>query len=353
LVVMSRQWTSIRGADGTARLHACDDVVCWEVRSALDRSVPVLPVLVGGARMPNADELPEPIRALAGITALDMSDSRWEQDFERLVKVANDKGAAAAAPAAGVNPFSMHGGIREDAFFFDRKRECGTLQNYLAGGQSCQLVGQRRIGKTSILRYVERHAVDWLPAARIAYIDLQDPRCYTLAGWLNEVAGAFELSQRIASLSDLMEAIESMLARRVRPILCLDEFGQMTRRKQEFPPDVYFTLRACGQLGMSILTAAPKKLSELTDPHDDSSPFFNTFAVLPIGGFSRDVALDYVNLARSGVGAFTENEVNAIVVSAKGHPLKLQLACFHVLAGRESGEDLSSALERAEAAFTQ
>jgi hypothetical protein len=347
LVVMSKQWSRIAGPDGVARLHKPDDVVCWEIENAVAHALPILPILVGGAHMPSAADLPDRIRMLAGINALEMSDSRWPEDFHKLIEAVNRTGQIAGPPVTGVNPFSMRGGIRDDALFYDRNRERGMLRDYLRGKQNCQLVGPRRIGKSSILLFIQRHCTEWSAGARVAYLDLQDPRYYTLAGWLKGIARGFALPQPLNSLSDLMEAIEDLIDRDIHPVLCLDEFGEMSRRTDQFSREVFLTLRACGQRGMSILTAAPKRLSELTDPGDDSSPFFNTFAVLEIDEFSRDDARRYVELERPGVLGFTKQETDRILEFAHGHPLALQSACFHVLAARESGEALPDVLARA------
>jgi hypothetical protein len=347
LVIISKQWTWITGLDGKRRLEQPDDVVCWEIASALTAGIRVLPVLVGGASMPGAVDLPEVLRPMCGIDACEVSDRQLERDFERLINLVRSTGPAAAALALDVNPFSMRGGIRDDAFFYDRKFELGMLRDYVRGRQNCQLVGSRRIGKSSVLLFVERHGMEWHKAVRVAYLDLQDPRCYTLRGWLGELAQGFSLPQAPETLSDLMEAVETLLDQGIRPVLCLDEFGEMARRHSEFPREVFLTLRACGQRGMSILTAAPKRLSELTDPGDDTSPFFNTFPVLPLRAFAAADARSYVELHRAGVPPFTLAERDRIMEFAQNHPLALQAACYHILAARQTGEDIAAALARA------
>ncbi len=347
LVVMSKQWGRIAGPDGVARLNDPDDSVRWEIESANARAVPVLPVLVGGAKMPDAIDLPESIRELRSIKALELSEERWEEDFRRLVKRVNEMAPVLVAPMVDVNPFTIRNAIRDDAFFYDRTNERKMLRNYLIGRQNCQIVGPRRIGKSSVLLYVQRHAVEWCPTAKIAYLDLQDALCHTLRGWLQEIATRLGIQRQLRSLVDLSEAIDDLLAQGVQPILCLDEFGELTRRPKEFKRDAFLTLRSCGQKGMSILTAAPERLSQLTNPQDKSSPFFNTFPTLQIGAFTATNARDYVQQERAGVPAFTKEEVDRILEFAQGHPLALQSACFHVLAAKESDEGLPAALDRA------
>jgi hypothetical protein len=349
LVIISKQWGAIVDAAGVRRIAAPDDVVRWEIETALDLSaqgVTVIPILVSGASMPRAESLPPTIQALSAINPHEISELRWDYDFERLIDFIN-RIAPVATPAAYMNPFSTRGAIRNDELFFDRDPERRIIRDYLNARQNCQIVGARRIGKSSLLLFVERHCREWCPQARVAYIDLQDPRCYTLAGWLKEVAHGFGLGAVPLTLSELMEAVEDLLANGVHPVLCLDEFGEMARRPQQFSREVFLTLRACGQRGMSILTAAPKRLSELTDPQDDTSPFFNTFSVLTLRVFGAPEAQRYLDIARPGVPAFTDREKDRILEFAHGHPLALQSAAFHVLAARDLDGDLPAALTRA------
>jgi hypothetical protein len=57
-----------------------------EVASALRRDILVLPVLVNGASMPRAEDLPENIRGLARKQAAEISDSRWDYDTGEIFK---------------------------------------------------------------------------------------------------------------------------------------------------------------------------------------------------------------------------------------------------------------------------
>jgi hypothetical protein len=63
-----------------------DDFVLHEVSVALRRNVTVIPVLVGGAAMPSAGELPESIAPLSRRQALEIRDARFEDDTKVLVQ---------------------------------------------------------------------------------------------------------------------------------------------------------------------------------------------------------------------------------------------------------------------------
>src|SRR5262249_38306693 len=72
-------------------------------------------------------------------------------------------------PPASSFPFSWRTGITNGEAFFDRDKEQHTLRKYLRDRQSCQIVGPRRIGKSSLLRRIERIAPHWEDGALVAY----------------------------------------------------------------------------------------------------------------------------------------------------------------------------------------
>ncbi len=67
------------------RLREPGDFVRQEIQSALERKLRIIPVLVQGARMPSVAQLPESIAELSHRNALEISDTRWRHDVERLV----------------------------------------------------------------------------------------------------------------------------------------------------------------------------------------------------------------------------------------------------------------------------
>lgn len=84
LVVIGTRWISLRGASGTRRLDDEKDFVRLEVEKALGRGIPVVPVLVQGAPLPRADELPPSIAALATRQTAVVDHAEFHADTERL-----------------------------------------------------------------------------------------------------------------------------------------------------------------------------------------------------------------------------------------------------------------------------
>lgn len=82
VVVVGPSWA---GDGGRERLGQPDDVVRAEVREALSQGKTVVPVLVGGAGVPPREALPEDLHGLLRLNFVELSDSRWSYDVNRLL----------------------------------------------------------------------------------------------------------------------------------------------------------------------------------------------------------------------------------------------------------------------------
>jgi hypothetical protein len=102
LVLIGDNWLDPRPGSTVRRLDEANDFVRLEVESALGSpDVRVIPVLVEGAQMPGAEELPESIRRLARLNAIELGDSRWSSDLERLAEQLRRLGESAGERDAG------------------------------------------------------------------------------------------------------------------------------------------------------------------------------------------------------------------------------------------------------------
>jgi tetratricopeptide (TPR) repeat protein len=89
LVIIGPEWHEIRDEEnGARRLENPQDLVRLETATALARpGLRVIPVLVGGARMPDADDLPADLRDLTKRNAFELSDTRWDYDVGKLAGI--------------------------------------------------------------------------------------------------------------------------------------------------------------------------------------------------------------------------------------------------------------------------
>ncbi len=81
------QWLTIADAEAGAAWTTPIDFVRLEIEAALTRNVRVIPILVDGATMPHADELPASLAGLVRRQAFELSPARFDFDPNRLLKV--------------------------------------------------------------------------------------------------------------------------------------------------------------------------------------------------------------------------------------------------------------------------
>ncbi|MDH3672551.1 MAG: DUF1566 domain-containing protein [Gammaproteobacteria bacterium] len=82
IVLIGRGWLD---ADNMPRLHDPADFVRQEIEKALAREILIIPVLVGDAKMPASEDLPEVLEGLAQRQALEISDARFDEDVDLLI----------------------------------------------------------------------------------------------------------------------------------------------------------------------------------------------------------------------------------------------------------------------------
>jgi hypothetical protein len=85
LAVVGPDWVEARDGQGHRRLDDPGDFVRIEIETALRTEVPVIPVLVEGAKMPPAEALPESLQAFSRCQAVELTESRWRDDADRLI----------------------------------------------------------------------------------------------------------------------------------------------------------------------------------------------------------------------------------------------------------------------------
>lgn len=87
ILVIGPGWLSAKDSTGSRRLDDAADWVRLEIAAALKQNSCFIPVMVGGARMPSAQDLPEDLKALTERQARELRDGdTWETDMELLVR---------------------------------------------------------------------------------------------------------------------------------------------------------------------------------------------------------------------------------------------------------------------------
>lgn len=278
-------------------------------------------------------------------------------------------------PMSLLNPFFHRGPVREAAYFFGRERETRQMLSLLGNGQSVSLVGQRRIGKTSLLFYLstpevyQQHGLNPLQSLFV-YIDcgglsnLNPPDLYRV--FLEEIGDALPEQAQARQLEipnnsqpityrRFERALRGLTQQGWKLIILLDEFERMSLNPH-LDPDFFSGLRAlAGRYPIAYVTASKQPLLALTyaDASTLSSPFFNIFAGVRLGLFSEaDARVLLTGLAARAEITFTPATLDFILALAGPHPLFLQIAGFYAFELQQtkgsplSAEDYADLRER-------
>jgi hypothetical protein len=84
-VIIGSQWLSLPDRTGRRRIDNPDDYVRVEVATALQKNIPVVPILLDGTEIPAAEALPVGIKELAFRNGIEISHPTFRADVERLV----------------------------------------------------------------------------------------------------------------------------------------------------------------------------------------------------------------------------------------------------------------------------
>ena len=86
LVLIGREWIKMTDKSGLPRLDNPEDFVRLEILAGLEQKTVIIPVLLADAEMPSAKLLPAPLQPFARRNAIEISDSRFHSDVDRLIE---------------------------------------------------------------------------------------------------------------------------------------------------------------------------------------------------------------------------------------------------------------------------
>ncbi len=251
------------------------------------------------------------------------------------------------------NPYTSRGPVQDARMFYGRCFELSEISAFLRGNQSVSIVGPHEIGKTSLLLHLMRAETKTLLGigneVLFIYVDcrelISNPQNEVLVHLCSEIAKALQYSGQAAEPSlvaaianptwfAIEVALHKLDLKGNKVVLLLDDFEQLTMNPQ-LEISFYNALRSlAGRLPIVYLTCSSKPLVELTYVKNTrkvlSSPLFNIFAHVTLGLLSEAEARDLIRMPMEAAG----KKVNAQLVDfvyhlVGGHPLALQIACFH------------------------
>jgi TIR domain len=131
LAVIGPNWLDARDEHGNPRLDDPNDFVRIEIAAALQRNIPVIPILLDGATIPKASQLPEDLKELALRNGLDIRHASFHDDMDRLIRGLVDQAGS---------PEDVHL-ARGDAPEFVTKTRMDGLWGFLRNKRNQQVLG--------------------------------------------------------------------------------------------------------------------------------------------------------------------------------------------------------------------
>lgn len=220
----------------------------------------------------------------------------------------------------------------------------------VSNGQSVSIIGQRRIGKTSLLYHVmDAPAGDETTRLRVymdcgALMALDQHAIYRAL--LEDIADALETAgitdvalaplqgDAVVTYRDFERALRHLFHHISQLVLVFDEF-ELLSRNANLKSDFFTGLRALAmRYAVTFITASQQPLLELTYANAStlSSPFFNIFATIRLGLFPSDVTKSLLNtLSAQSRVPFPPDLTDHLTMLSGGHPLFVQISGYHAL----------------------
>jgi predicted ATPase len=170
LVIVGPEWLGAIDSRGRRRLDDPSDHVRREIATALEVDALMVPVLVGGAAMPTERDLPEELAPLAFRNAIEISESRFDYDIDRLLDVLGYPTVDTPIPETRPNNLP-----HQLSSFVGREDELRNLNRLLREHRLVTLTGAGGSGKTRLALEAARRGLGLFPGgvwfADLAAID--------------------------------------------------------------------------------------------------------------------------------------------------------------------------------------
>ncbi len=240
-------------------------------------------------------------------------------------------------PSEYINPFEFGSPVSPHRFY-GRRKEILDVKNRIGAisPQCINIVGLRRNGKTSLLRYIKERSEEFFQPEQkplIVPFDLSNSKFHTPEGiiegirrGIKKLTGEEPWSRKYnEDPFEVEDGLQLVCDRGYRLIVMLDEFEAISRRLEKFQDwgEDWRSKASEGLLTMVIFSKRP--LSEIYQPLSLASPFGNIFSSTILGALEEDAWQSLVkNGLSNNVGA--QATLSWIDDLAGGLPYYVQMA---------------------------
>lgn len=247
------------------------------------------------------------------------------------------------------NPYLNRKMIKDPKCFFGRKNEIkrifdevGTLHP-----QNISIVGERKIGKSSLLYYilqsdVKRQKLSHFEKYIFAFVDFHECLGITVKRFwkmlYSELEGKLPSGIVIRPVKDY-ETFKNMVKilenSGYKLILLFDEFDSILEN-ENFEVDFFLSLRSISnRYDIAYIVSTQKNLLDLSRKDLLGSPFFNIFVTISLGLFQKDEALELIKRPSAKGGIPLEEEAEFVLRNAGLFPFFIQMLCSKLFEYKE------------------
>lgn len=231
-----------------------------------------------------------------------------------------------ASPASLRNPFvPLTGMVSDTKLFFNRHQEIRRIFEILNTGSSVVVIGERGIGKSSLLLAICREAESKLSKPRKPiYLNLQPLESED--DFYSALCDAVGIDENTRGFRLVRSLRESPL------LLAIDE----VENEPVFTANIRSQLRGLAEgidAPVRLVIAAIKPLDEMATDEEMTSPLAGICIQQNLNPWNEDTTRAFVNARlESAPVTFTPDEITEIVKESKGHPQTLMQLCHQTYA---------------------
>ncbi|MEM7033492.1 MAG: ATP-binding protein [Chloroflexota bacterium] len=252
------------------------------------------------------------------------------------------------------NPYTHRSTIRDPAMFFGRRQMLARIMPLLANTQSVSIIGERRIGKSSLLYGLSLPDIQTRVSPTnfsdfsFVYIDLQGSghrdADQFLAYLLRELQ-RLDAEWKIAlnpeyPIQEMFEeAVRQINEQGFKLIFLFDEFDYVVRNERLDASLFSFLRYMANNFEMAFVTASHKPLSELCHTEIVDSPFFNIFVQEILPPLLEKECRELISKPSAQTGYPLVERTDWILSMTGRQPMFIQIACFLLLTAMAYPQD--------------
>jgi serine/threonine protein kinase len=247
-----------------------------------------------------------------------------------------------AGPPVSKNPYMNRLTIKNIDEFYGRKNEVSKIYSRIGASrpQSISIVGERRIGKSSLLNYIY-HPQNRLKHLKnpdeniFVLIDFQEKRQIKPTGLFETIFAClreeFNNGLKIGVAPDyngFKKVVSTLDSMGLKLILIFDEFEVITK-SSEFNSEFYSYARSmANNYNLSYIVSSGRNLQTMCHSREISdSPFFNIFSNLTLTQFTEAEAIELILVPAEKSGYSMKPWLSTILDLSGYYPFYIQMVC--------------------------